>query len=207
MGSSSDRPFNRERTIHQLLGGGFVANLVLWRQTNVTLGFLLMILSVWLVFERSGHTLISLSSSVLLLLITILFVWSKAAALLNRPAPPLPDVYLTEETVAEVVEIVRTQMNSLIKVCRDVALGKDSKLFLRVAAFLLLLAVVGGFTDIISLCYSCLLGVLTIPALYERFEDPIDKCLMYVYGTLPRCYVKIDEYITMIRKFDLDKIQ
>lgn len=207
MGSSSDRLFNRQRTIHQLLGGGFVADLVLWRQVNVTLGFLLIILSVWFVFERSGHTLISLCSSVLLLLMTILFVWSKAAALLNRPPPPLPEVYLREELVAEVGELVRTQINHLIKVCRNVALGKDSKLYLRVAACLLLLGVVGGLTDIVSLCYICLLVLLTIPVLYERFEELVDKYLMYADRTLQRFYVKLDEYITMIRKLDLAKIQ
>jgi len=73
----------------------------------------------------------------------------------NRPAPPLPEVYLKEELVAEMGELVRTQINYLIEVCRDVALGKDSKLYLRVAAYLLLLAVVGGLTDIVSLCYIC----------------------------------------------------
>ncbi|XP_056694058.1 reticulon-like protein B12 isoform X2 [Spinacia oleracea] len=119
------------------------------------MGILLMILTVWLAFEQSGYTLLSLTSSVLLLLITILFVWSKAASLLNRPAPPLPDMYLSKELVAEVGELARKNINVLVLVCRNVALGKDSRLFLRVAACLLLISVVGGFTDIVSLCYFC----------------------------------------------------
>ncbi|XP_021863532.1 reticulon-like protein B12 isoform X1 [Spinacia oleracea] len=155
MGSSSDRLFNRQRTIHQIFGGKIVANVVLWRQRNITMGILLMILTVWLAFEQSGYTLLSLTSSVLLLLITILFVWSKAASLLNRPAPPLPDMYLSKELVAEVGELARKNINVLVLVCRNVALGKDSRLFLRVAACLLLISVVGGFTDIVSLCYFC----------------------------------------------------
>jgi len=55
--------------------------------------------------------------------------------------------------------------------------------------------------------HAALLVLLTIPVLYERFEDLVDKYLMYAYRTLQRFYVKLDEYITMIRKLDLAKIQ
>lgn len=86
MGSSS-RLFNRHRTIHEIFGGGFVADVVLWRQTNVTMGILLVALSSWVLFERSGYTLLSFASIVLLLLDTILFLWAKSAAVLNRYFP------------------------------------------------------------------------------------------------------------------------
>lgn len=60
------------------------ADVILWRRKNVTVGILLVTLAAWVVFERSGYTLLSLVSSVLLLLIAILFLWAKAAAILNR---------------------------------------------------------------------------------------------------------------------------
>ncbi|XP_074271546.1 reticulon-like protein B12 isoform X2 [Silene latifolia] len=168
---------------------------------------MIMGVSVWLVFERSGYTILSLSSSVLLLLITILFVWSKAASLLNRPAPPLPDLYLTEEMVAEAGEFARTQLNSLVSTCRNVALGKDSRLFVRVVACLLLIFAVGSLTDFVSLCYICLVLLLTIPVLYEKYEDQIDKKAIFVYRTVQQMCLKIEEYISMLRKLDLEKIQ
>ena len=52
----------------------------------MTVGILLVTLAVWLVFEKSGYTLLSLVSSVLLLLLVILFLWAKSAAILNRYA-------------------------------------------------------------------------------------------------------------------------
>ncbi|CAA2956308.1 reticulon B12 [Olea europaea subsp. europaea] len=61
---SSDRLFNRQRTIHQILGGDLVADVMLWRQKNLTVGILVVILAAWVVFERSGYTLLSLTSSV-----------------------------------------------------------------------------------------------------------------------------------------------
>ncbi|XP_057516723.1 reticulon-like protein B12 [Amaranthus tricolor] len=196
-----------ETTVHELLGGGFVADVVLWRQRNITIGMLMMVLIVWLVFEESGYTLLSLISSVLLLLVTILFVWSKAASLLNRPAPPLPEINLTQEQVAEMGELVRKNINALVLVCRDVALGKDSRLYLRVAAWLLLISIVGGLTDIVSLCYISFVLVLTVPALYERYNEIIDKHMKNVYRCLQRIRVKLDYYIAMLRKLDLEKRQ
>ena len=61
-----------------------VADVILWRQKNVTVGILLVTLAAWLVFEKSGYTLLSLVSSVVLLLIVILFLWAKSASILNR---------------------------------------------------------------------------------------------------------------------------
>lgn len=61
-----------------------VADVILWKRKNVTVRILLVTLAVWLVFERSGYTLLSLVSSVFLLLVAILFLWAKSAAILNR---------------------------------------------------------------------------------------------------------------------------
>jgi hypothetical protein len=61
-----------------------VADVMLWKRRHVTIGTLLGTLAAWVVFEVSGYTLLSLLSNVLLLLLTILFVWAKAAQILNR---------------------------------------------------------------------------------------------------------------------------
>ncbi|KAL5991588.1 hypothetical protein ACLOJK_012497 [Asimina triloba] len=57
---------------------------MLWRQKNVTLGILFVTLAAWIVFDKSGYTLLSLVANVFLLEIAILFVWAKSAAILNR---------------------------------------------------------------------------------------------------------------------------
>ncbi|XP_042397451.1 retinol dehydrogenase 11-like isoform X2 [Zingiber officinale] len=61
-----------------------VADVILWRKKNVTVGILIGVLTSWIIFEVAGYTLLSLVSNVLLLLISILFVWAKAAEVLNR---------------------------------------------------------------------------------------------------------------------------
>lgn len=203
---SSDRLFNRQRTVHQILGGGLVADVMLWRQKNLTLGILLVTLAAWVVFELSGYTLLSLVSSVFLLLVSILFLWAKSAAILNRPAPPLPNLYLSEEIVNEVAAFIRTRTNTLLQVSQDIALGKDSRMFFKVAAYLWLISVVGGLTDFLTLGYISLVIVLTVPGLYERYEDYIDRYVMMGYRKLQLLYMKLDEEcISKVQKWILEK--
>lgn len=203
---SPERLFRRQRTLHEILGGGLVADVILWRQKNVTTGILLVTLAVWVVFEKSGYTLLSLVSSVLLLLFVILFLWAKAAAILNRPAPPLPELHLSEEMVNEAAAVIRTRLNALLLVSQDISLGKDSRLFFKVAAYLLLIYFVGGLTDFLTLGYTSLVIVLTIPALYERYEDYVDKYVMMGYRKLLQLYVKLDEeYVNRFQHLVLEK--
>ncbi|KAA8516333.1 hypothetical protein F0562_016626 [Nyssa sinensis] len=269
--STSDRLFNRQRTVHQILGGGLVADMMLWRQKNVTVGILVVTLAAWVVFERSGYTLLSLVSSVLLLLVAILFLWAKSAAILNRsklilgtaaastgtrkrhdsedqsisiykkhclghatqkdrktarskktllepgtsqapsiqqqePAPPLPELYLSEEMANEVAAFIRDRVNALLSVSEDIALGKDSRMFFKVAAYLWLISVIGSLTDFLTLGYTSLVLVLTIPALYEKFEDHIDRYVLMGYKKLQQLYVRFDvECVSKVRKWILEK--
>lgn len=203
---SLDRLFNRQRTVHQILGGGLVADVMLWRLKNVTVGILLVTLASWVVFEKSGHTLLSLVSSVLFFLLVILFLWAKSAAILNRPAPPLPNLHLPEEKLNEVTAVICNRVNTILSVSQDIAMGKDSRMFFKVSAYLLLISVVGGLTDFLTLGYTSLVIVLTIPALYERYEDDIDRYVLMGYRKLHQTYVKFDAgCISKVRKWILEQ--
>ncbi|XP_019161218.1 PREDICTED: reticulon-like protein B12 [Ipomoea nil] len=203
---SSDRLFNRQRSVHQILGGGLVADVILWRIKNVTVGILVITLFAWIVFERSGYTLLSLTSSVLLLLLGILFLWAKSAALLNRPAPPLPHLYLSEERVNEAAVFIRDHINTLLSAFEDIALGRDTELFVKVGAGLLLVSVIGGLTDFLTLGYTGLLIVLTVPVLYEKYEEHIDRYVVMTYRKLRDLYLRFDaECICKTRNWIAEK--
>ncbi|XP_021289529.1 reticulon-like protein B12 isoform X2 [Herrania umbratica] len=179
---------------------------MLWRRGNLTLGILLVTLAAWVVFEKSGYTLLSLVSSVLLLLSVILFLWAKSAAILNRPAPPLPELYLSEEMVNEVGAFIRAHVNDFLSTSQDIAMGRDARLFVKVAAYLLLISVIGGLTDFLTLGYTSLVVVLTVPALYERYENYIDSYAITGFRKMQQLYVKFDvKFVNRIRKWILER--
>ncbi|KAL0919675.1 hypothetical protein M5K25_011788 [Dendrobium thyrsiflorum] len=183
----------RRRSVHEMLGGGMLADVIMWRRRNITVGILLGTFAAWVIFELSRYTLVSLVSRVLLLLVTILFVWAKAAGVLNRPPPPLPELHITEEATNQAADFVRTKINIILSASRDIALGRDSNLYYKVAACLWLISIVSSWTDFLTLAYTSLAVVLTIPVLYEKYEDVIDKFLLLAYVKLKLLCKKLDE--------------
>lgn len=203
---SSVKLFNRQRTVHQILGGGVVADVMLWRRKDVTMGILMITLAAWVMFEISGYTLLSFTSNVLLLLFTILFLWAKSAAILNRSAPPLPHFHLSEETADEASTFLRDHLNTMLSVSEDIALGRDTKLFVRVALVLLTISVIGSLTSFLVLGYISLVLLLSVPAVYERYETQIDACAVMGCRNVQQLYVKLDQdYISKIHKWILEK--
>jgi hypothetical protein len=168
------------------------ADILLWRHWPTTAGVLAVSTIAYVLFEWSGYTLLSLLSNVLLFLVVILFLWSNAAALLNRSPPPLPELSLSEEQVMSVAAVLRIELNKILAVAHDVALGKDFKLFIKVVIGLWLISTVGGWFSFLTLLYIGVVVSHTLPVLYETYEEEIEK------------YAKVagNHAHTQYRKFD-----
>ncbi|KAL1195900.1 Reticulon-like protein B12 [Cardamine amara subsp. amara] len=180
MGSSSEKLFNREKTIHDILGGGNVADVMLGRKKNVSVGIVTVTIASWMVFESFAYTIITLLSSVLLLLLSILFLWSKSASILNRPSPPLPEFQISEAMAEEASRLLRIHVNKLLQVSYDIAMGRNSELYIKVAVSLFLISFIGSLMDFQTLCHTSVLVVMTVPAIYERYEDYIDGSMVFI---------------------------
>ncbi|KAI6701414.1 hypothetical protein NL676_015738 [Syzygium grande] len=82
MGGSTPPPHCVD--VCRALGGGSVADLLLWRRWLAGVALLLSSTAMWFLFERAGYNLLSFATNTLFLLVLILFLWAKSAALLNR---------------------------------------------------------------------------------------------------------------------------
>ncbi|KAL0714366.1 hypothetical protein Bca4012_021345 [Brassica carinata] len=190
MGSSSEKLFKRERTVHEILGGGISADVMLWRKRNVSVGIVTVTIGSWMVFESFSYTILTLLSSVLLLLLSILFLWSKSASILNRPSPPLPEFQVSEAMAEEASKLLRIHVNKLLQVSYDIAMGRDSELFFKVAVYLFLIAFIGSLTDFQTLCHTGVLVLMAVPAFYERYEDCIDGSMVLIYNKAKELYLR-----------------
>ncbi|XVE49250.1 hypothetical protein DITRI_Ditri01bG0067800 [Diplodiscus trichospermus] len=198
MGDSNPTP---RVSVHQALGGGPVADVLLWRKWYGGVVMLASATTFWYLFERAGYNFLSFVANVLLLLVVILFFWAKSASLLNRPLPPLPNLEISDKTVAKVADELQVWINYVLSIAHDIAIGRNLKLFFKVAAGLWLISWIGSLFNFLTLVYLGVILSLAVPLVYDKYQHHIDEKLSVTHRIIQTQYRKIDE--TVLRKLPL----
>ncbi|KAK8626889.1 hypothetical protein V6N13_134519 [Hibiscus sabdariffa] len=175
-------------SVHRALGGGTVADVLLWR--NSCGGALILLASstmLWYLFEIAGYNFLSFVANVLLLLLVILFLWAKFASLLNRSLPPIPNLEISEKTVGMVADELHLRINHTLSTAHDI-----------VAAGLWLVSYVGSLFKFLTLVYIGVILSLSVPAVYDKHQHFIDEKLRATHRIIQTQYKKINE--TVLRK-------
>ncbi|KAJ1264419.1 hypothetical protein BS78_09G261900 [Paspalum vaginatum] len=180
---------------------GFVWDVLLWRRgrADVSACLLAATVSAWLLSLFYGvgcYSLLSLASDVLLLLLTVLFLWAKAARLLNRPLPPVPEMRVPRQAVDEAAALLRDALDAGASAFNDIALGRDSTLFYQVCLCLWIISIAGSVTDFHTVCYASIVAALTMPALYHKYQGCVDTYMRFAYMNL-RMYEMVYERLSM----------
>ncbi|KAJ1263940.1 hypothetical protein BS78_09G225200 [Paspalum vaginatum] len=189
------RLFQRRRSVHRLLGGRKVADVLLWRDKNLSAGILAGATLVWFLFDVAEYNLVTLLCHIALLGMLLLFIWSKAAHLFDRQPPQIPEVIVSEQAFREVAQAVHYRLAHFVSILYDIACGKDLKKFLMVIGSLWILAVVGDTCSFTTLIYFGFLCALTLPALYERYETEVDHLVAKGGEDLKKFYRKVDSNV------------
>ncbi|KAL0304350.1 UNVERIFIED_CONTAM: Reticulon-like protein B2 [Sesamum radiatum] len=168
------RLFGREKPVHKVLGGGKPADIFLWRDKKLSAGVLGVATVIWVLFELLEYHLLTLVCHVLILGLAILFLWSNACTFINKSPPKIPQVILPEDIVLGVASALRIELNRAFAILRDIASGRDLKRFLVVIAGLWVFSILGSCLNFLTLFYIGFVLLLTVPVLYEKYEDKID---------------------------------
>ncbi|KAK8311366.1 hypothetical protein V6Z11_D02G244500 [Gossypium hirsutum] len=188
-------------SVHQALGGGTVADVLLWREWCSGVVMLTSSTMVWYLFERAGYNFLSFMANVLSLLVAILFFWAKSASLLNRSLPPLPNLEISENTVVIITDVLHQWINHTLSIAHNIAIARDLKFFLKVAVSLWLVSYIGSLFEFLTLVYIGVILSLSVPVVYDKYQHFIDEKLCVTRRFIQTQYRKIDEVV--LRKLPL----
>ncbi|EFJ22749.1 hypothetical protein SELMODRAFT_271164 [Selaginella moellendorffii] len=193
--SSSRRLFAREKSVHELLGGGLLGDVLLWRKKHLSASVLGIATLIYVLFEWCGYTVLSVFCNTFLLITIVLFVWSLGASFTNRPPPRIPELQLSEKTVQDVAHTVQLQFNNAVGAFRSIVLERNYVLFLKAAAGLWLLSTVGSWTSLLTLLYIGVIVAHIIPFVYDKYEDKIEHYMKVAVSEGKKQYSKVDEMV------------
>ncbi|KAJ8490789.1 hypothetical protein OPV22_012510 [Ensete ventricosum] len=181
----------RRRPLHDRLGGGKVADVLLWRNKHLSAAIVAGATFVWFLFEVVEYHFLALMCHISIAAMLVLFIWSNLEALVHRDARRMPELVLSEEAIRGLAFFFHAKLSRLT----SIADGKDLKLFLSAIASLWVVSVIGSYCSSLTLAYLGLLCLLALPALYERYEDEVDHLAMRGSEDLKRFYQKLDSRI------------
>ncbi|CAI9294558.1 unnamed protein product [Lactuca saligna] len=165
-------------SVHNALGGGPVADILLWRNYYGGGAVLIGSTILWFLFEKGGYNIIAFIANNLLLLVVILFLWAKSASLLNRPLPPIPELDISEETVLIAADEMQVWVNHIFSLAHAIAVDGNLKALMLVVSSLWLISYIGSFFNFLTLIYIGVLFSLSVPFLYEMFQSQVDGKLI-----------------------------
>ncbi|EXB52694.1 Reticulon-like protein [Morus notabilis] len=189
------RLFGREKPVHQVLGGGKPADVLLWRNKKISASFLGGVTGAWVFFELLEYHLLTLVCYTLIVSLAILFLWSNAHTFIHKSPPRIPEVHIPEDPFLQVVSALTIEINQGFAALRSIASGRDLKKFLIVIAGLWVLSIVGSWANFLTLFYISVVLLHTVPVLYEKYEDKIDPLAEKALIELKKQYTVFDEKV------------
>ncbi|KAK9125831.1 hypothetical protein Scep_014677 [Stephania cephalantha] len=190
-----NRLFGRKKPVHAVFGGGKSADIILWRDKQMSASILGSVTVIWLLFEWLGYHLLTFVCHSLILCLAVMFLWSNLSSFIHRSPPKFPEVILPEELFLTIAFSVRHEINRAFFTFREVAAGKDLKKFLMVVVVLWLISVIGGWFNFLTLSYIVLVMLHTVPFLYEKHEDKVDNIAGKALVEINKQYAVLDEKV------------
>lgn len=181
-----------QRSIHDALGGGKAADLLLWRKKRVSGAVLAGVAVVWFLFEVFEYNFVTLLCHILITSMLVLFIWSTAADFFKWTPPNIPKIILKESTFTEVGSTVHAKFNQILSEFLHVACGNEPKLFFPALISLWILGVMGNYISTLNLLFFSLLCLETLPFLYEQYEEEADDLAGKLYKQMRRTYKKFE---------------
>ncbi|KAM7484593.1 hypothetical protein LguiA_000602 [Lonicera macranthoides] len=182
------RLFGRQRPLYSILGGGKLADIILWREKNLSAAILIGVTMFWFLFQVVEYNFVSLICHISILIMLIVFIWSSGATLAYWSPPDIRDLTVPESSFRWLL----AKFNRLLLKFCEISSGKDFTHFFLAVASLWILSVLGNYFSSINLLYLGFLCMETIPALYERYEREVDHLVIKGNQDAKKLYKKFD---------------
>ena len=189
--SAKNSFFGRKIPLHVALGSGKIADIILWREKKITSSILAGVTIIWFIFKKMEYTLLSFICDSLIILLSILFLWTHLTSFIDISPPKFSALILPEGFLVNTAISMTRKMNKLLTTFDVLASGRDFQKFLMVTWTLGVFSILGIWISAATIIYIATVTLLTVPALYEKNRDIVDIILEKVLIELNHQYAEL----------------
>ncbi|XVE64023.1 hypothetical protein DITRI_Ditri07aG0068100 [Diplodiscus trichospermus] len=182
------------RPMHDILGGGTVADVVLWRNRNVSAALLIGVAAIWFLFEVVEYNFVTLFCHISITVMLVIFIWCKTAEYFRWNRPKIPELLSNQDVLIEVVSKFHWRLNQFLQMFLVIAANDPVRFFLIIIS-LYMTSVIGSYLDFVNLLFVGFLCMLTLPYLYTRYEGEVDYLAGQMTRKMSKTYRKFDSQV------------
>lgn len=182
--------------VHKYLGGGRVAQILLWKDKKQSLATMLFTVAFYYNFIASGYTIVATILKLILLAAVFLYIHANLPERIfgcTVEKVPVSAFHCSEERSRRAALSIVSQWNAAVGVLKSLCRGNDWMLFLKVVITLLIVSLL-GFISFQRLCLAGMLTIFVAFYIYEKKEEDIDHLILRItkYGSKLKLDTKKD---------------
>ncbi|KAM7268823.1 hypothetical protein ACFE04_010989 [Oxalis oulophora] len=190
-----NRMSRRNRPIESILGRGKVADLMLWKKPQLSAAILIGVTIIWFLFEVVEYNFVTLMCHLAITIMLILLIRSTGAEFFNWSRPKTPDMILQDPAYKEFITNVNVLFNRFLKSFLNIACGRNPAKFFVSIVVLYLLSIIGSHFDLVNLIFSGFLCLGTLPILYEKYQEDVDKLVWKMKKEMKKTFKRLDSKV------------
>ncbi|XP_021908386.1 reticulon-like protein B13 [Carica papaya] len=177
-----------------------VRDAIIWRRKKVAFTVLVVSTATWILLDVYQFNFLTVVSWLYMSIVILLFLWGNIRRLLGKEEQKLSRLELSEQFDIEFANYCRELIEDTIRWMFWVSAEREWFLFVRTIVALWFVAYVGSFFDILTLFYLGVVVGMTVPAIYVKNEERINKGWEWMKAKSKRVYHMVDEKVIMNMK-------
>ncbi|KAI3818277.1 hypothetical protein L1987_12081 [Smallanthus sonchifolius] len=184
----SGKLFGRERSLHSALGGGQVADILLWRNKSLSAAILLGFTMIWFLFEVLEYNFVTLVCHITILVMLMVYITYTAAKFTDWDLPNIHEITIQESAFRWTYRKISTVLLRFY----EISSRENFLEFFLVIGALWMISVIGNHFSSLNLLFFCVICLGTLPALYEEYENEVDHLISKGRKDATKMLKKID---------------
>ncbi|XP_047328245.1 reticulon-like protein B9 [Impatiens glandulifera] len=186
------KPLGRQRPVHQILGGGRVANILLWKDAKISGAVLAGVTLLWFLFEIVEYNLVTFLCHIIITTMLVIFLWCVGADIFRWSPPEIPKIVLQESAAQDLARFIHKRIKLFLSIFFHVASGNNAKVFVMAIVTLWILSIIGSSISTLNLMFLGCLAAQTIPYVYEQYGEEVDDLLSKMGYGMRKSYKEFD---------------
>ncbi|CAL1408763.1 unnamed protein product [Linum trigynum] len=151
-----------------------VSDIVLWRRPISSALVVSVATATWVLFEVYEFNIVTVVSWVGLAVVASLYLYGHLYRIFRKEEPDLMDrQFLREERVVEAAKSAGSSIELVLQCLVRMSTNGDWRVLAHLVAVLWFVAYVGNLVDFLTLIYSGVVMVMTLPLVYKKNEGRI----------------------------------